>query len=260
MAALTGPRNTPELMSSGRIVQVGVEASTTIYLGSMVAIDANGYAVPAQVLGVTPLNALRVLGRCEYVYAGGVMAPGVNAWNLSGSAALFPQITGLGAAGAISVGVRRIGAFGYDNDSTISAVNIGMLAFAADDHTVSLADGSGATTVPNTTTIAMPAAAPLVAVLHPYIVPGSFNAYSATAGGGTHYVEGTDFAVDYQAGLFMALAGGAIAASGTVYVAYKYGAPTKVVAGTIVDVESGLVYVDFGRQALPSMTAAGLAN
>lgn len=257
MAALSASRNTPEFGRDHFIL--GVEASTTIYVGAMVAVDANGYAVPAQALGASPLNALKILGVCEYVYAGGIMPPGVNAANLSGSAALFPQVSSVGSAGAISVGIKR-GTFGMDGDGTISAVNIGALAFAGDDHTVSLADGSGGTTVANTTSIVVPAAAPLVVVLKPYIVPGSFNAYSATAGGGTHYVENTDFAVDYQAGLFTALAGGAIAAGGTVYITYKYGLPTKVCAGVISAVESGLVYVDFERQALPAITAASLAN
>lgn len=248
MAALTGSRNTPELQDGGRRVMIGVEASTTIYVGGMVAVDANGYAVPAQAIGASPLNALQVIGICEKVYAGGIVPLGGNALNLSSAAALYPaNLTGLGNAGAISVQVRR-GAFGMDNDSTITAENIGALAYAIDDHTV----GLNRTAVPNTTSIAIPAAAPLIAVLHPNIVPGSFNAYSATAGGGTHYVEGTDYAIDYQGGIFIALAGGAIAASGTVYVAYSYNPVTHPVAGMIKDVEGGVVYVDFERQVLPA--------
>ena len=260
MAALSGSRNTPELNESGSIIVVPVEANTTIYVGGMVAVDANGYAVPAQEYGSSPLNVIQVLGRCEYVYAAGIVAPGLNATNTSAAAGLFPQITNLGSAGAISVGVKRIGVFGYGNDGTISAANIGQLAFANDDETVSVQDGSGATVVPNTTSITVPASGIELVGLHPYIVPGSFNAYSATGAGGTHYGEGTDFALDYQSGLFMALAGGAISAGGTVYVTYKYGKPTKPVAGMIVQIESGQVYVDFSRQVMPAPQAASLAN
>jgi hypothetical protein len=62
-------------------------------------------------------------------------------------------------------------------------------------------------------------------------------------------VEGTDFAVDYQGGLFTVLAGGAISGGGTVYVTY-YSAATKVAAGEIVAIDSGLCYVSFMRDAV----------
>ena len=262
MAGLSASRNTPEWNGTPRFNYglLGVEASTSIYVGGMVAIDANGNAVPAQLLGSSPLNSLKIAGICDRVYAGGIMPPGVNALNQTGNGSLYPAATGtLGAAGAISVMVV-CSVFGMDNDSTISAANIGAMAFANDDHTVSLSDGSGGTTVANTTSITVPAAAPLVVVLKPYIQPGSFNAYSATGGGGTHYVENTDFAINYQSGLFQALAGGAIAASATVYVTYKYGLPTKVAAGEIVAIDGNLVYVSFLRQFLRAATANALAG
>lgn len=259
MASLSASRNTPELTNLGAYnMQLGVEASTSIYVGGMVAADANGYAVPAQILGAAPLNALRVLGVCEFVYAGGIVAPGINATNTSVSSASFPNVPNIGSAGAIAVGIRS-GVLALDSDGSISVSNVGQLCFAVDDHTVGIADGSGGTTVPNTTSIAVPGAAPLINVLHPYIVPGSFNAYSATGGGGTHYVENTDYAINYQSGLFAVVPGGAIAASGTVFVSYKYGLPTKAVAGTIVQVDSQ-VWVNFMRQSWPSVTAAVLAN
>ena len=47
MAALTSSRNTPEMSDFGRMQVYPVEANTTIYLGSMVALNANGNAVPA---------------------------------------------------------------------------------------------------------------------------------------------------------------------------------------------------------------------
>jgi len=107
-------------------------------------------------------------------------------------------------------------------------------------------------------TITVPSAAPLVNVLKPYIQPGSFNAYSATAGGGTHYVENTDFAVGYQPGMFVVLAGGAIAAGGTVYITYKYGLPSRVAAGEIVAIDGGLCYVSMLKQALRAVNGAPL--
>ncbi|MBV8056086.1 MAG: hypothetical protein JO071_12700, partial [Deltaproteobacteria bacterium] len=69
-----------------------------------------------------------------------------------------------------------------------------------------------------------------------------------TGGGGTHYIEGTDFAVDYQGGLFMALAGGAISGGGTVYVTY-YSAVAKVPAGKLIAMDAGLAFVNFMPQA-----------
>ena len=47
MAALTNSRNTPELADGGRMQVYPVEANTTVYLGSIVALNANGNAVPA---------------------------------------------------------------------------------------------------------------------------------------------------------------------------------------------------------------------
>jgi hypothetical protein len=96
-------------------------------------------------------------------------------------------------------------------------------------------------------------------VLKPYIQPGSFNAYSATGAGGTHYVENTDFAVGYQSGLFMTL-GGAISAGGTVYITYKYGLPTKVAVGEIIAIDAGLAFVCMYKQALRAVNGAPLAG
>src|SRR6266851_2989728 len=225
MALLSISRNTPELSDGGRIIQIGVEAATSIYVGGLVALDANGYAVPAQLYGAAPLNVLTVMGVCEYVYAGGVLPPGLNALNLAASALLYP------------------------------------LVFANDDHTVSLADGSGATTVPNTTSFVLPASGtPQLSILKPYIQPGSVNAYSATGGGGTHYVENTDFSIDYQAGQFQAIPGGAIPAGATVFITYKYGFATKPAVGRLVAVDSQFAWVDVTRPFLNGLNAAGLQN
>ena len=247
MAGLTASRNTPEWPGSNRYHYglIPVEASTTIYVGGMVALDASGNAVPAQARsGTGTLRKLNVLGICEYVYAGGIVPPGLNALNQSGNGTLYPGATGtLGAAGAISVGVVA-GAFGMDQDGTITTANIGEMCFAADDHTVSLG-----TLVPNTTSFTLTASGTTqISILKPDIVPFTFDAYSATGGGGTHYIEGTDFTVDYQAGIFAAITGGGIAAAATVYVTY-YSAVAKVVAGEIIAIDAGLVYVNFMRDS-----------
>jgi hypothetical protein len=121
MANLTTQRNTPEYQTPRRLV-VPVEASTYIYLGSIVGVDANGYAVPGY-------SAVRILGRADRVYKG---IPGQDANNSSG------------AAGAISIEVVT-GTFSWDiNSSDITQANIDQLCYAVDDHTVSSSSNSGA--------------------------------------------------------------------------------------------------------------------
>jgi len=232
MSALTASRNTPEWPGFSNRYHYGlvpVEASTSIYVGSMVALNNNGRAVPAQSRASgTTKSKLSLIGICEYVYAGGIVMPGIDALNQTGNGGLFPGATAtLGTAGAISVGVVA-GAFGMDVDSTITDTShVGQMVVAVDDHTVGLG-----TLVANTTSITVPASGILINVLQPDVVQGTFDAYSASGAGGTHYLEGTDFAVDYQAGLFMTLSGGAISAGGTVYVTY-YRAAAKVIAASL---------------------------
>jgi hypothetical protein len=123
MAALSNSRNTPEMADGGRMRVLAVEANTIVYLGSMVALDANGYAVPASAT-TTTANALRIVGRAERVENG---IPGENA------------INNPGAAGAISI-VARKGVFMFDQDGSIAAAQVGTVCFAIDDHTVTAAD------------------------------------------------------------------------------------------------------------------------
>src|SRR5579862_3051365 len=123
MAALTSSRNTPEMADSGRIRVINVEANTTIYLGGMVAVNSNGNAVP------TAANALKVIGRAEYVVNG---IPAQNAVNNPG------------AAGALQIAVRK-GVFMYSQDNSIAAAALGSQCFALDDNNVTATDrASGA--------------------------------------------------------------------------------------------------------------------
>lgn len=128
MAALSTSRNTPEMADGGRIRVYPVEANTTIYLGSMVAINSNGNAVPASATSTTA-NALKVVGRAEYVVNG---IPGQNAVNNPAS------------AGAIQIAVRK-GVFMYAQDASVTGADLEDPCFAIDDATVSANDrASGA--------------------------------------------------------------------------------------------------------------------
>ena len=128
MAALTSSRNTPEMADGGRIRVVNVEANTTIYLGSMVAINAAGNAVPASAT-TTTANALKVIGRGEYVVNG---IPAQIAANNPG------------VAGAMQIAVRK-GVFMYSQDTSITAAAVGSPCFALDDNNVTATDrASGA--------------------------------------------------------------------------------------------------------------------
>ena len=58
MAALTNVRDTSEL--GGKYIALPVKGATTIYQGSIVAIDANGYAIPGK-----KATGLKAAGRAE---------------------------------------------------------------------------------------------------------------------------------------------------------------------------------------------------
>jgi hypothetical protein len=128
MALLTSQRNTPFMVDRERIAYP-VEANTKIYLGAMVAIDDNGYAVAAQPkTGSAPLtNQPQVVGRADMMH--NAAYPGQDADNTGG------------AAGAIYVIVRKEVAK-YDNDGTITQAKLGLQAFASDDHTLTATDNS----------------------------------------------------------------------------------------------------------------------
>ncbi|HXN85794.1 MAG TPA: hypothetical protein VN867_06960 [Candidatus Binataceae bacterium] len=129
MAALTNSRNTPEMADEGRIRVLGVEANTTVFLGSMVAINAAGNAVPASATSTTA-NALKVIGRADYVVNG---IPAQNAVNNPG------------VAGAIQIAVRK-GVFLFSQDASITTASVASPCFALDDNNVTATDrASGAT-------------------------------------------------------------------------------------------------------------------
>ncbi len=229
MAALTNSRNTPELADGGRIQVYPVEANSTIYLGSMAGLNGNGNAVPA-----SSAPNLKIIGRADMVNGG---FPGQDAVNNPG------------LAGAIAVVVRR-GVFMYAvNDASIGAAQVGLIAFAVDDNSVSIADGSGATAViAQATTFPAAASAQIVSLGHEFVSKVKVHSTSA---GGTVYTEGTDYCVDFQAGLVMLIAGGGITAGATVYIDYNWGAPTRSAAGRIVAVDpSGQVWIDFWHQSV----------
>src|ERR1700756_1225346 len=211
--ALSASRNTPEWGNAGRRFHYGnipVEASTSLYVGGMVCRDASGNAVKAQAIGASPLDRLMVLGIVEGVYAGGDLPPGVDALNQTGNAALYPGATAtLGTAGAIYVKVCA-GIFGMDYDATITTARVGLLVFASDDHTVTLG-----TAPANTTALAIAAntqasGAAVLPLNKTNIVPGTFAVTAGSAGTGTLYAEGTDYELDYEAGLFTITTGGAL--------------------------------------------------
>lgn len=60
MSALTTERDTKELTNGGRCMVLPVKAGTTIYQGAIVALDADGYAVPGKTA-----TGLTAAGRAE---------------------------------------------------------------------------------------------------------------------------------------------------------------------------------------------------
>ena len=112
MTALAASRDTVQLASEGNFT-LELAASTKIYAGSLVAINASGYAVPA-----SASTALRCVGRAEKTVD-----------NTSG------------AAGALTIECKP-GRF-YFTCSGASRASRGLMAYAVYDNEVSLTDGSG---------------------------------------------------------------------------------------------------------------------
>ena len=117
---LTAGRDTTELAYGARLLQVPVAASVKIFEGSLVALNAQGYAVPA-----SKAENLTAMGRAEQ----------------------FAD-NSAGADGAETVLVKR-GAFIWDNDPTsanaVTRALVGKPCYILDDSTVTaLATGSSA--------------------------------------------------------------------------------------------------------------------
>lgn len=114
MAALTADRNTPR--RDGISLSVPVAAAKKIHAGSLVAVDASGYATP----GATA-TTIRGIGRAE-----------AQADNSAG------------AAGALSVSVQR-GVFRFANSTSadlITRASIGTDCYIVDDQTVAKTSGT----------------------------------------------------------------------------------------------------------------------
>lgn len=105
--ALSADRNTP--FKDGELIVVPVATNKTIFAGSLVAADANGYATP----GATAAT-LSVLGRAE------------------------ETVVNSGANGAKTVTVRRKKAFKWKNSGTDAVVqaDLGKTCYIEDDQTV----------------------------------------------------------------------------------------------------------------------------
>lgn len=106
MAALAKDRNTPQ--REGDQFVYGVAASTKIYAGSLVCVNASGYAVPGSVA-----TTLKVVGRAEE--------------QVDNSA---------GADAAKTITVRR-GTFKYANAGDVTIAHLETNIYINDDQTVS---------------------------------------------------------------------------------------------------------------------------
>ncbi|SOD42323.1 hypothetical protein [Nitrosovibrio sp. Nv4] len=114
MAALAADRNTP--MKDGELISVSVAAAVKIYAGSLVAVNASGYATPGALAAT-----LTYLGRAE------------------------EQVDNTGADGAKSVLVRVGKTFKWLNhgaDPVVQA-DLGKPCYIVDDQTVAKTNGNG---------------------------------------------------------------------------------------------------------------------
>jgi len=111
MTALTMDRNTE--YSLGDLLSAPVAASTRIFAGSLVCLNASGYAVPAD-------------------DASGLLFTGV---------ATAQADNRTGSDGDLSVVVRRRGRFRFGSSSSLDQSSVGEKVYAVDDQTVALAAG-----------------------------------------------------------------------------------------------------------------------
>lgn len=117
MGALTTARDTNEIANGARAIVLPVKGATTIYQGSIVAIDANGYAVPGK-----KAASLKAAGRAE------------------------ETVENKGGDGELVIRVTR-GVFVFENTSTaankLTAADVLGPCYIEDDQTVTkLATGA----------------------------------------------------------------------------------------------------------------------
>lgn len=110
MGALTNVRDTVELLNGGRQLALPVKGKTTIYQGALVALDADGYAIPGK-----KAEGLTAAGRAE------------------------ETVENTGGDGEQTVRVTR-GVFVYANTSTaanqVTAAHVLRPCYIQDDQTV----------------------------------------------------------------------------------------------------------------------------
>ena len=113
MAKLTAPRDTNEIASGATSLVLPVKGSTTIFQGSIVAIDADGLAIPGK-----KAASLKAVGRAEETIENG------------------------GGDGEAVILVKR-GVFVFDNTATaankLTAADLLGPCYMEDDHTVTKA-------------------------------------------------------------------------------------------------------------------------
>ncbi|WP_181297021.1 hypothetical protein [Pseudomonas sp. Q2-TVG4-2] len=113
MPALTRDRNTP--LKNAEVIGVPAATNTVVYAGAIVVATATGFAAP----GSTAVG-LTYLGRAEE--------------SVDNSS---------GADGAATVLVRRLNAFKWGNDGSITQAHQGKTAYIVDDQTLAATDGTG---------------------------------------------------------------------------------------------------------------------
>lgn len=120
---IVSPRYGAEDQVLPDLIQIPVATATTIYGGTLVMVNASGYAVPAA--AATSGAPGLIVGRCQ-------------------RQVVNTTANGYGAAGALQVLVDR-GAFmlNLNADSTVTIASFGQNVYASDDNTVSLSDAGG---------------------------------------------------------------------------------------------------------------------
>lgn len=110
MGALTAPRDTNEIAGGARAIVLPVKGATTIYQGSIVALDDKGFAVPGK-----KAAGLKAAGRAE------------------------ETVENMGGDGALVIRVTR-GVFVFENTATaankLTAADVLGPCYIEDDQTV----------------------------------------------------------------------------------------------------------------------------